>query len=638
MVSRQLDNRNLSKMKSFSEIKSRSVQLIKVHRWAIILAIVVAFIYGMPQVIAMKALGSDYHGFPYLINDSEGEYMSRIHEFFDGNYAVSSPVFHEYKDSPSMIPPTGEFIFYALPVYITGLSLDTIVFLSRFILPASIFVFIYMLVYSISSSIGNDDADRNKRILSAISGGLLIALGTGIINYRDFLAYILHGGNQPALLLFSRLVNPVSGMILLSLFLLVLWKVFDEKPCWPSIVTSSIILALMSGYIFSFALGLTISSLLAIYLLIRRNWKGALKMAVVPLGAIFLNGIYFLGVLHSVAKSSVTNDPLRSGMFYTHVPTVNMFSILILVIFAICFFVFSRKNGSTAISEIDKWWWFALSIVLVCIIVYIQQSLTGVAVWPQHFAQYTVPLGMLVIVILLENAVRPKWLWLWKVGIAAILFVSIVLGLRSIAMVAGTIPQFADQQTFVPVIDWLNKNAPRSCVVYVASDYGNEINRFIPGFTSCDVYHSYYNYSGVPMDRVMHNFLVNLRLRGVKPADVAKHFKDNWFWTDAEFFRDYGDMFCCADPWLAKIKSPAEITAYFDGVEKDIEKQYDIYLKQDLSSELNKYQLDYFVVDTEKMPQVNPKNFGFLVPKAALGRFDIYSMNNTLTATVTVKK
>ena len=591
------------------------------HRLAIIVMLAVSFVYGMPQIVARQALGPLYQGIPYVVNDSEGEYLGRIQEIFDGHYSVSSPVFFEYKDSVSLIPPTGEFIFYALPKYLTGLSIGSVIFLDAFILPALIFLFLYALIYSIS--INKDD--RSK--ISAIAGALLVTLGAGIIDYHGFFCCLLHGGNSQALLWLSRLVNPVTGMFFLSLLLLLLWRVFVKEPRWPIIISSLIILSVMSGYIFSFALGLTIASLLALYFLICKNWKHALKLAVISLGALLLNGIYLASALSTVTGFSVTTDPLKSGMFFTHVPTLNIFSLLVLIICLAFFFVIHRKNGSIARSDLgNRWWFFILAIAFACLIVYIQQILTGIAVWPQHFTQYTVPLGMIVAVVILENVIRPRWSWLWTTVVALMLFVSSVCGIRSLLSVSATIPQYADQQTFAPVFNWLNNNAAKDCVVYVSSDYANEINRFIAAFTSCNVYHSFHVYNGVPEDRIMHNFLVNMRLRGVKSADVAKHFKENWFWTQSYFFRDWGDIFCCSDRWLAQIKDPREIAAYFDTVEKQVDTQYKEYLKGDLLAELEKYRLDYFVVDIEKQPQVNPRNFSFLKKQAQYGRFIIYSV------------
>src|SRR5258708_2752304 len=106
-------------MHALSHMKEKLAPVLVRHRFAIITALIVAFLYGMPQVIAMRALGPAYRGFPYLINDSEGEYMGRIHEIFDGHYSISSPVFHEYKDS--------------------------VIFVGRFIFPALVFVFLYAL-------------------------------------------------------------------------------------------------------------------------------------------------------------------------------------------------------------------------------------------------------------------------------------------------------------------------------------------------------------------------------------------------------------------------------------------------------------------------------------------------------------
>ncbi|MFA6459147.1 MAG: hypothetical protein WCV79_01990 [Candidatus Paceibacterota bacterium] len=604
-------------MNIISKIKGKILPLLKTHRVAIVIALSVALVYGAPQIISIYGLGSDYRGFPHLVNDSEGEYMGRIQEIFDGHYSVASSVFHEYKDSTALIPPTGEFVFYALPSMLTGLSLNAVIFLSRFVLPALVFVFIYLLIYSIS---------ERRSVITAIAGALLITVGASVINYNDFLSYLIHGEDEPALLWLSRLVNPVTGMVMLSALLLILWKAFEGRTSKWITACGIAVLSLMSGYVFSFALGLTISSLLALYFVWKKEWVRALYLAAIPLFAIIINGIYFYGALGTIGGSSGTSDPLRSGMFYTHMPTVNIVSTLVFVIVAVCYFYFISKDKTEENGKQGLVWWYLWAIVLSCLIVYCQQIITGIAVWPQHFAQYTVPLGMLVMIILLENVLRPRWRWLWVAGITGMLFVSITIGVRSVLTASGTMIAHRDQQTFVPVFDWLNNNAGKDCTVYVSSEYGNEINRFVAAFTHCDVYHSYYNYNGVPMERIMHNYLVNLRLRGVTDKDLENHIDESEFWMRAYFFRDWGDMFCCADPWLQKIKNQEEVDGYFDRVKEEIKTSYKEFLKGNIYEHITKYRVDYFVVDTEKQPNVNSKIFNFLKEEARFGRFVIYSV------------
>lgn len=592
--------------------------LLLYHRYAIFAAIIVACIAGLPQVIARDALGSADKGIPYLVNDSEGEYLARIHELFDGHWSVSSPVLYEYKDSIALMPPVGEFIFYALPAMLTGASLSTVVFLSRFLYPALLFLFAYLFILSLL----NKD-DKGARF-SAIAVALLITIGYDSTNFRSLISYIMNGVAGPVDLLWNRLVNPITGAMLLFAFLWLLSRIVKERSDWLIAGISGLVLAAMSGYIFSFALGLSVPVLIGFYFIWRKEWNMTLRIYAPVAIALALNATYFVGVFLAMRGAAPLSDPLKSGMYLTHEPMLNVISLATLGVVALCLVIFFGKSD---LGEREKRWWFlALATAAASVFVYYQQVITGRTVAPQHFVQYTKPLAMAIGIVLLHNIVRERAKNLWRVAIAAIFIVVAISGWRILSAVRYSLPQYANLQSFSGVFDYLNKNAPRDCVVYVSSDYGNEINRFIPAFTGCNVYHSYYIYNGVPADRITHNYLVNLRLRDVKLNNVEKHFKDSDIWARAYFFRDYGDMFCCGDRWLKKIGDGDAIARWFALVEKDVEKKYSEYLKGNLYSQLTRYRLDYFVVDTEKQPQVDEKRYPFLSLKGMFGRFAVYAM------------
>ncbi len=582
---------------------------------------IVVFFIGFPQVAVRQALGPADKGIPYLVNSDEGEYLSRIHEILDGYGSVASPVLYEYKNSPTIMPPVGEFLFYALPVKLTGFSLQTIIYLGKFALPALLFFFAYLFILSLFN---RDDGGAR---ISATAGALLITLGYDAYDLRNFIGNILQGTSNSSGFLWSRLVNPITGGILLFAFLWLFSRIVQGKGKWSTVIFSGLILSATSGYIFSFGLGLSIAVIMGLYFVWRKNWPMVLKSYVPVMIALVINGLYFINVLLVMRGGSSLSDPLRSGMFLTNEPLINMISLASLLGAIFCFVVFYRKD---TVGEADKRWWFLiLSVLSACELVYNQQIITGRTVWPQHFVQYTTPLSMSVLIVLLHNILRANYSNLWRISVFIILFGAVLFGWRGFeAASQNTIPKYTELQSFAGVFDYFNTHATKDCVVYVSSDYANEINRFIPGFTGCNVYYSFYIYSGVPPERIMHNYLVNLRLRGVKLKDVREHFLggENIFYTKSYFFRDWNDLFCCQDKWLAKIGDEDEINQWLNIKEKEVEEKYAGYLRGDLYSQLTRYRLDYFVVDVTRQPQVNEKNFPFLSFLGKFDRFMIYEV------------
>ncbi len=595
------------------------------HHIALVVALVVALVAGLPQVIVRHKLGPLDRGVPYLVNDSEGEYLSRVHEILDGHYTVASPTLYEYKDATVLMPPTGEFIFYALPVMITGLSLATMVAVSKFLYPALLFSLVYLLIGSLLTR-----QDRGARI-TAIAGGLLVVLGYDVVDYRHFIGTILHGSGDAAGLLWNRLVNPITGALVLFAYLWMLSRMTKGKSSQVTVVAAGVLFGISSGYFFSFALCIAITLLLAAFYAFQRKWS-LVRRTVTPLvlGGL-LNLPYLIGVGGALRHVAEASDPRKAGMFFTHEPLINLVALTALGVSALCYWL-TRRSASSSSKTHESWWYFVGATALAGLLVYNQQILTGRAVWPQHFVQYTTPLAIVIAVVLFHNIVRNRWHHVWRVALISIGSIVFLFAWRGFeAGIHDTLPRYAKLQTFAGVAGFLNAHAEKDCVVYVSAEYANLINRFIPALTSCNVYHSYYIYSGVPRERILHNYLVNLRLRGIALRDVRKHFYADPFFTTSYFFRDWNDMLCnnisgCGDSWQAKFANKAEIDRWFASTQQVVERGYAVYLRQNMYDLLTRYRVDYFVVDIAQQPQVNPTKYPFLVPQGVFDGYAIYSV------------
>ena len=91
---------------------------VRPHLGALVLAVAAGLLSGLPQHLAETSIGDDYHGVPFLFQDAELVYLTRIHEFQDGHPSVSSPFLHDYKDgSSSLMAPVGEYMYWVLSGY-----------------------------------------------------------------------------------------------------------------------------------------------------------------------------------------------------------------------------------------------------------------------------------------------------------------------------------------------------------------------------------------------------------------------------------------------------------------------------------------------------------------------------------------
>jgi hypothetical protein len=318
-------------------------------------------------------------------------------------------------------------------------------------------------------------------------------------------------------------------------------------------------------------------------------------------------------------------------MLFTHLPMFNVITYWTLALVVLFFVAYFKKD--TTDERAKRWWSFSLVLVLACVVAYSQQIITGRTVWPQHFVQYTKPLAVAVLIIFFHNLIRPRATNLWRAGVVLALAVSALFGWRILTTVGYTIPQYKYTQSLEPVFDYINTHGPKDCVVYVHSDsadpFDQLMNRFLPALTWCNDYHTFYLYNGVPADRIMHNYLVEMRLNGVKLKDVAAYYNKERFYTTSYFFRDWSDILCCqSEPWLTKFADKAEIDRWYIATEKVVEQKYANFLKKDLYSELTQYSPDYFVTDISRHPGINAKNYPFLSLKGKFGNFAVYAVVN----------
>src|SRR3989344_9555885 len=71
---------------------SRITNLLLAHWLAVLIAILASCIIAAPTFLSISALGGEYRGVPFLYQDYESTYMSRIQEILDGHGSLGSPL------------------------------------------------------------------------------------------------------------------------------------------------------------------------------------------------------------------------------------------------------------------------------------------------------------------------------------------------------------------------------------------------------------------------------------------------------------------------------------------------------------------------------------------------------------------
>ena len=599
------------------------------HQAALLAAFLVGGLYIAPHVWFIVSLGDEYKGIPLLQTQNEDYYLARIREVIEGHYSIGSFTFYEYKDAPPLTPPTIEFL-YALPSFIFEISPFTTAIVSRFFLPGLLFLLVYSLIlrltvsprtslprharektapenissFSIEGREGENAPPPSlssphegwRWKMNAIAGALFVTLGYDLVNYRGIWRFFT--GDSPlsgSFLVWSRLVHPIWGALFLFSFLLLLWSLIQKTKYRKSaLIGASACSALMfSSYFFSWGVALSVWGALLLIYFLKKEYAIAKDLLLTMGGAVLLSGPYWISVWLAAQDPLYEEAVLRSGLFLTHYPLVNKFMLAVFVLY-VCvvwllpFCVSKITRGPTVKRYMEPWQWFTLALILGSLWVYVQQVVTGRTIWPYHFPQYTIPLGIAVFMALYHNLIRPRLRYVWLAGTLFIIATSVVYGVAVQATVYRNVSlHHADTQKYAPLFEFLSSRGG-ACVVLSRSNPPRSWNYFITAFTPCDVYTE----SGVsillPFERVYHNYLVTLRFRGVRSDTVEDYLRDNPLdpleylfsnWKGLYSIRDFPDF---SDALLAERM-------------RNLPGEYRNFLKMDLKAELKKYRLDYIL-------------------------------------------
>jgi len=566
-------------------------KLFKKHYIAIICALFIGLLYIGPHIAFIFSLGDEYQGIPMLQTANEGGYLARIHEIIDGYWMVGSFPFYEYKSQMPLMPPTGE-MFYAFPSFFLGISLSSVLIASKFILPFILFLLIYTLIYNLLIH-----SHSLSRKVSALSGAFFIVLGYDLVDYRSLINFFLGrselGGD---FLIWSRPVNPILGAIFLFSFLLGIWAIIQKtKYQKTAIGSSALFFALMiMSYFFSWGMALSILGVLVLIYIFKREYKIVAEfISVFALALVFSLPYWYMTYI--TRQSPLYNETaLRTGLIYSHYPLFNKVLLLTLVIYFILVFIPIIKNillKNNTKHDFQNWYWLCLAFVLGSFWAFNQQVITGMTAWPYHFVQYSIPLSMIVLVVLLYNVVFSKFhfRFVWIFATISIIGSSLLFGLYSqIHTYKNSYSYHYELQSYNSIFQWFNKK-PKDCVILVHDERVNySLNNLLLAFTHCNVYVSNEVFSLIPEERIYHNYLVTLRMKSISSEDIEDYVAENISEVRGYLFTN----------WEGVHGTP-EFPDFFDSELRErikkLPQDYKEFLKKDFREELNKYRLDYIM-------------------------------------------
>jgi len=480
----------------------RIIELLKSHKWAIILALLSAVIISLPQAYFRYDAGKAYGGIDIMATGDEGAYLAQVREVQDGHLASANPYFKEGKNDPYLFQPLGPAIV-AILGKIFFLDFKNTVLLSRFLFPLLSFLVIYGFVKAVS---------KEKPL--ALASASMVVLGSILLSRVGIIDLLTGISPRLAFLIFTRpVVPPISALFFFG-FLLAFW-LFLERKKWRWGILSAVILGLSFYlYFYNWTFLYVFLGILLLIFLAQKKWQDAKQVGIIIGIGIIIAIPYFLNFYEATLHPNFLQASQRFGLAATRTPTVGF---LIPFLFIIFLALFPKENK-------DRFWFF-LALILTPFVVLNQQVITGKVLINDHYHWYFhTPLAIIVLLIIF-------FYWLQRLNFSVSKrFFAILLIIASIY--AGLFIQRASylanrenslyQQRYGPIMDWLNGNSKNDEVVFANDD----ISHFVVTYTPLYVFsHSTAKFSlAASEDRLTNSTFLFYRLGGLKAEDVVQTF------------------------------------------------------------------------------------------------------------------
>ncbi len=545
---------------------------------AVAFSVLVGALCVAPFLLASRDLGDVDQGLPFLYSDDEDVYLSRMQEIADGYPKVGSAYFYEYKNERVAQLPLGEYVYVAAS-RLTGLTLPQTLIAAKFFLPSILFLLVYVFLYRLLPA-----ESSRLRTAGALAGSLIAVIGYDFVSVAE-IARMLSGGDIGVRLsLWTRPVNPILGAIGVFGWLLLAWEVYVNARWWKSLF-AGLLLGSLVFYFFAWGFAISVLAFFGGFLLLQKDWRRVRHFGLVLLVSFLVSAPYWYSVLFSMGGEESRAFALRNGMFFSHAPLMNKTLLAGMAVFLAGSAFIARRNGEAwkRLSR-EPWWMMSASLLLGGLWALNQQILTGRMIWPYHFVQYTEPVVVIVSVVIAMRIVGTRFA---KPAMALCLFFGSFV-LMQAALATGSyhsaMPEFRARQQQVGLYNWLNAKSSKDCVVLVASA-DELLVRPVPAFTSCNLYLVPWVISGVPPERIKHNFLVFMRFLDVKPEGAEAWLREHHSWVRGYFYEDWNQMFkTTQDEWS-------------DQKAKELAEAYAEFYKRPLLETLRRYRLDYLVTE-----------------------------------------
>lgn len=577
------------------------IQILKNHKWAIILAFVASIIIAYPQLYLRYDKQVNSQGIELLWISDERAWLSRVREAYDGHPFLGNPYFKDGKSDPYLHQPLGSMsVAYLGKIF--SLNINNTILLFRLFFSFLVFLLIYGFVVFFA---------REKLVALATSAFLF--LGNSLFA-RASLFKIL-SGEAPSLryVNYTRPVNPLMTSFFFYGFLLCFLLFLDTSTRLSARkkLICGILSALLLGlsfydYFYTWTFLYSFLGVLILIFLFQKKWQDIKRAGWVLLGASIIAIPSFFNLYQATTFPTYQEVSQRLAILDSRAP---VFGIVVPSLFFIFLLFFPKKWQNR--------YPFALALVTAPFIVLNQQLITGKVMQSGHYHwNYHLPLAIIFLSVIfffwISKLNRPV---LKKTAAILMIIIGIFIGLWvQNSSYAQYKDRIIDQQRYSKVLNWLSQNAEKDEVVFSDS----ETSRLIVIYTPLNVfYHPSARYSlAATTERLVNTLFLYYKLNGIGQDEAeALFFKDREDISTliyGVYYRDAtGDYRNIPDELLLDLaqKYKKSFTISTSGFFKEM---------------LDEYEVKYFVWDKKNYPLWQLDQYPFLEKTIGIGDFVVY--------------
>jgi len=566
------------------------MDIIKKEWSVILLALIVGFLTGYPQLLAIEKLGNDFRGIYQINSSDELYYLVWGQEAIDGHYYLANPYIYEHKGGPP-------FQFW-IPAYILArgsellsLSLPQVYIAYDFFLPAILVLLTYLVIRLLTEN----------RLLS-LSGTILLHLG---IFFN----------------IFNRPISPQFNFIFfLSLFIFLVAYLKKRKNVWLILACFNLGL-LFYIYPYYWTYYFTLLPLFAIinYLFLK-NKLTAKNIALVIILAFLIAIPYFVQVYQNLQVPFYNEVLKRLGMINSYFPSGPKI-ILPMTALLLIFGLFWQR-GLVRLEPLSI---FLVLAVISTGIVTNQHILTGKNIeLASHYLLLSVFIFIFAGLYLIERFLKEKG----RTLLPAVFFLLVTILSLSQALTVfdkqkNPTPSLVSWQRYGPLLVWFRENTELDEVVFASA----ELSAFIPAYTHNNVFYVREANMHLMSDQeVIRRFIINNYFQ--EPLD-RKFLLENERSIWGVFYINRDLHFQLWNKIRKALGLSEKILPRFpeDEIKKIILLASEIK-KLDFQKVISSYRIDYLVWDTRKNPEWKLNKIMGLEKVNRIEEFEIYKLRN----------